>query len=287
MRQELHRRVDGSPPRRRPNIWVVPGLVAVVATSGWYVSRLASTEVQFTEQRSDQSLGGSIVPNEKATVRAPSGSELLSATAISVNEKPQSLLLVATSPGRTPKEGMAKIGVDRKAPQTYSAGAILLNGARLTEIHHRYVILERDGKRIRLTLNGKPVASELAQVGPVADETRPALATDRLSEVIRLSPVYENDLLIGMRVFPGTRSEILSQLGLQAGDIITAVNGAPLFEAGGMSDLFEPLLQGGQLPVTARRPEGDRYITLDGAVVTRILDSSVSAALPAGSPPSG
>ena len=281
------RRDEQGPSGRKLIAWALFGLALVAAAMVWQSRRPLSAEDSVAAPPPDRATSGSVVASEKALYPAPSSSVLLDATASSVKEKPQPLFLVSTSPGRTPREGTAAIGINPKAPQTYSAGAVLLNGARLAEIHHRFVILERDGKLFRLALNAKTEVPDLALVGGASEQPKPVLATDRLSEVLRLSPVYENDLLVGLKVFPGTRSELLQQLGLRSGDILLAVNGAPIFEPGGMSALFEPLLQGGDMSVTARRPEGDLQVTLDGSVVSRVLDSSASAALPAANSATG
>jgi hypothetical protein len=44
--------------------------------------------------------------------------------------------------------------VSPENPQNYVAGALLSNGAELTEIHTDYVVLERGGKRSRLRIEG-------------------------------------------------------------------------------------------------------------------------------------
>jgi len=44
------------------------------------------------------------------------------------------------------------LGVARENPQTYSTGALLANGARLTEVRANYVVLERAGHSARLYL---------------------------------------------------------------------------------------------------------------------------------------
>jgi hypothetical protein len=84
--------------------------------------------------------------------RAALAPGLLDATSMSVQDVPKRLYLIDTTPGRTPTEGSARIGVDPRVPQSYSAGAVLLNGARLAQIHNRYVVLARGHERARLDL---------------------------------------------------------------------------------------------------------------------------------------
>src|SRR4051794_33361966 len=89
----------------------------------------------------------------------------------SSSKTPLPLILTGTSPGRNAREGHAYIGVNKDSPQTYMAGALLVNGARLTEIYAQYVVLEKSGKSVRLYLldskegtNGKAL-NDLLTVG--------------------------------------------------------------------------------------------------------------------------
>ena len=296
--QELNPKDDRRWSRGRKRAYLVFAMAAVFVSVAWQAGLSPPTAWNFlrgqpqeyvvSQPKVDDSSGGSVVRTEETLPRDQTATKLLDATATSTSVEPRPLILVATSPGRTPREGTARLGVDPAAPQTYAAGAILLNGARLAEIHHRFVVLEKDGFRVRVTLDGKPGnAPTLAFVGGETKADKPVLAVDRLSEVMRLSPIYENDLLVGMRVFKGSRAHILSQLGLHEGDIVIAINGAPIFEPGGMPNLFEPLLQGGYLSVTVTRANGNESVALDGSVVSSALDGSVSAAVSAASPPTG
>ena len=73
----------------------------------------------------------------------------------SVSVVPLRLHLVATRLGPNNREGFADIGVDVRTPQTYRAGAILANGARIDEIYSNYVILTREGREERLYVEGQ------------------------------------------------------------------------------------------------------------------------------------
>lgn len=50
----------------------------------------------------------------------------------------------------------------------------------------------------------------------------------KLLEVIRPSPVSEKGQLAGFRVTPGQNEALFRQTGLQAGDVVTGINGTPL-----------------------------------------------------------
>ena len=76
----------------------------------------------------------------------------------SVSPVPRRLILTATRPGRNTREGYADLGVDARSPQTYRAGARLANGARLEEILADHVVLEHEGVRTRLYVQGREPA---------------------------------------------------------------------------------------------------------------------------------
>ena len=46
-----------------------------------------------------------------------------------------------------------------------------------------------------------------------------------MSQVVRAVPVYENDMLTGMKVIAGTQNGRLDNLGLETGDIVRKVEG--------------------------------------------------------------
>jgi hypothetical protein len=90
----------------------------------------------------------------------------LPGTDSSVSNTPQRLILTGTVLGRNFKEGYAMLGVARENPQTYTAGALVANGAHLLEIHSNYVVLQRGERVARLYLDGsglQPNQSSTAQ----------------------------------------------------------------------------------------------------------------------------
>jgi len=107
----------------------------------------------------------------------------------SVSKVPLPLVLVRTQPGRNSREGFAQIGVNALTPQTYGAGAILANGARLSEIYDHYVLLERDGRSVRLYRLGemhepRPAESASASLLTVGGGVPPAPQLTKAQEQI-------------------------------------------------------------------------------------------------------
>jgi type II secretion system protein C len=192
----------------------------------------------------------------------------------SISGVPLPIILTATMPGRNASEGSALLGVNRDSPQTYIAGALLANGARLAEIHSQYVVIEKDGHSTRLYLQGAQPRSapqplkELTTVGGARD-FKPAAITnaDTLTDYIRPSPVYEGQALKGYEVYPGQKSGLFMRLGLRGGDIITMLNDAPFSDPGQAIDLFRQIADGAVMTATLERQGKIERLTLDGSVI--------------------
>lgn len=194
----------------------------------------------------------------------------------SLSPTPLPLYLVATTPGRNKNEGTALIGTSLENPQTYAGGALLVNGARLTEIHRDHVLLTREGKSAELYLyqrdpradqrrsNSNLLTVSAAPVAPV--ETKKV--NEGLTDYVRPSPVYDGEVLRGYQVYPGARIGVFARLGLEPGDIITSINDAPLNEPSQSIELLTQLMRGVAVVATIERKSTSRRITLDGAVIS-------------------
>lgn len=191
------------------------------------------------------------------------------------------LVLIATSPGHSPREGTATLGTDPRNPQTYAAGAVLVNGAVIDEIHRDHVVLARDGKRIALTLGGKTLARSVASQSFSPGSTATSVggqgvvqqpldnvpsSREDLSEFLRPVPVFESDELVGLRILPGKNRSRLEALGLQSGDIIRTIEGKPLKSAASAwQTLDDALSTGTSIVVAIERDTTMMSIYLDGS----------------------
>ena len=195
----------------------------------------------------------------------------------SVSKNPLKLILTGTVPGRNAYEGIAYIGVSAFSPQTYAAGAILANGARLQQIHKDYVILARGKHTVRLYVTGREppgynVASQgaLLEVGGMSPATSAkATSDDALSSVIRAAPVFAGSQngFAGVVVYSGHQSQAFARLGLHEGDVITAIDGTPLADEQSAVDALRPLMKGAALTATIRRGMVTQTVSLDGTAL--------------------
>lgn len=221
------------------------------------------------------------IPVAKAPARPPSKSigmtpPVPKGNDSSISAVPLQLVLVRVQPGRRITEGSADIGVVRESPQTYLAGAVLENGARLAEIHTDYVLLQRGGHSARLYLDQPSTAknvgnSAMLEVGGVAQLPPPAKVTSRetLTDYIRPSPIYDGESLVGYQVYPGSSGAAFAQMGLQPGDVIVDVNGAPLSDPAAAWAILRQLTEGTVLSATVKRHGALANVSLDGTLIAR------------------
>lgn len=214
-----------------------------------------------------------------ATAAAATAANTLPAgTDSSLSGERQSLLLVAVSPGRNKNEGTAQIGTNPDNPQTYVAGALLANGARLTEIHRDHVVIARGDATARLSLYSRSKTpprpdNDLLAVGGERQVSMPVAATrDVLTDYIRPSPIYDGESLLGYQVYSGAKSAVFARLGLQAGDVITAINDVPLSDPHQAMELFNDLTRGSAVTATVKRDNSVRRLALDGALILADVD---------------
>jgi hypothetical protein len=194
---------------------------------------------------------------------------------------PAPLILKATRPGRNSQEGYADLGVNPASPQTYQAGAVLANGARIEEVYSDYIELARDAQSVRLYVNGRalassaPVDSALLMVGG-ADPTPPALpsSTDELSDHIRVAPVFQGDVVHALEVYATQHSNVFSALGLEPGDRITSIDGAAVTDSAAAIAALRQLTHGAALQVTVERGGQPQSIALNGLILTRARQAS-------------
>lgn len=172
------------------------------------------------------------------------------------------------------------VGVARENPQTYAAGALLANGARLTEIHPKYVVLEREGHSTKLYLEGSGLTagnaaaskSLLTVGGRSAPEPSATPTTEPLTDYLRPTPIYEGETLLGYQVYPGAKSGAFAQMGLQAGDVITRIDGAPLSDPAQATEALRGLLDGRAHPASLKRQGSAIEVSLDGSVISKDQD---------------
>ena len=194
----------------------------------------------------------------------------------SVAPAPVPLILVSTQPARNLSESLALVGTEALSPQTYVGGATLANGAKITDIQADYIVLSKDGRSARLYRQGSrsgitnhpELASLLLNVGGVQSEPATVeVSREALTDYLRPSPFYDGDTLRGFQVYAGNRAGVFAQMGLQPGDVITALNGVPLTDPSSSVGMLEELTHGASLSAQVERKGQSLELTLDGALI--------------------
>lgn len=131
--------------------------------------------------------------------------------------------------------------------QMYAVGAQLPGGAIIQSIYPDRVLLSLNGhmQTLRLPKANGGSDSDISLLPPttpgvVYGSTLPPVENlnqlrnelvshpERLLDMMRAMPVMQDGKLSGYRVYPVGNSDAFGKLGLQPGDIVTAVNGIPL-----------------------------------------------------------
>jgi general secretion pathway protein C len=97
-----------------------------------------------------------------------------------------------------------------------------------------------------------------------------------MSEIIRPQPFMPNGELKGYRIYPGRNREQFVGLGLQAGDLVTEINGMTLNNPAQSMEMWRSLADTTQVTLTIER---------EGQAQTLTLDTTQVAAAGAGAPP--
>jgi len=200
------------------------------------------------------------------------------------------LLLRGVFAGDDPRDGHAIIAArDGSNERAVRTGEEVTPGVTIDSIYPDRVMLSHDGAlealrlpepeartpttaanaprgTLRNTSPTPPVASaspsfvnpvmslggaNLAQVGKAAGLQPAQLA--QLASQVTAAPVVEDGKIVGVRVQPGSDPELFTRLGLQAGDIVTAVNGIALDSPTRAQEIAQTLSASGAARVTVRR----------------------------------
>jgi type II secretion system protein C len=185
------------------------------------------------------------------------------------------LHLFAVKVGSTSSEGLAVLGAAEASSRTYVAGALLENGARLTELYSDHVVLVRGQQRHTLYLRQEGKVGPAARarpagltVGAFASAAPPAMSPAvRVSDAIRLAPAFEGDQVVGFHVYPGAKAGQMERWGLKSGDVLVSLSGQPLDSAEQVESALEDLAQGSSMQGEVRRGNERLSVTLDGATL--------------------
>lgn len=188
-----------------------------------------------------------------------------------------SLTLMGVVASDAPDKSLAVIA-NKGSQSTYGLNEVI-EGTRvkLKAVMPDRVIIDNEGRDETLMLEGvdytklnaQPQAAETNQraagTGKQAGTSREEVLASIRDEIaqnpqqifqyVRLSPVKQDDKLIGYRVSPGKNPELFESTGLQNGDIAKQLNGLDLTNPETMNQVFQTINDTTELTLTVERDE--------------------------------
>lgn len=172
--------------------------------------------------------------------------------------------------GTRDKESLALIAKDATDEAPYAIGDDVSPGVGLQAIFPDRVILSRNGQLETLRLDkdapsnaqvfnaastgGDPLEGTPAAAQMIA-QIKQQVITDpsKAANFIRVQPITGEGGMRGYRVYPGPERAAFNAAGLKPGDVVTAINGTPLNDAGQALQLLQGLAQASSLSLTIDR----------------------------------
>jgi len=181
-------------------------------------------------------------------------------------------------------KGQAIISANRGPEKTYRVGDSVDNadGATLYSVEPDRVLLNRNGRLETLRLPEQLSRATARTTSPVlppaaaqpAGSLRQVISENasRLTDVVRLAPHVQEGKVVGFRVTPGKDRATFEALGLQAGDVVTDINGTVLDDPSQGLQVFEALGEATQANVTVLREGTPQVIVIDTTQLKRLQE---------------
>lgn len=158
--------------------------------------------------------------------------------------------------------GGAIIALPDGTQLSVSVGETLMPGVVLVAVGYDFAEVERNGARQRLFLDQDKPPETLGAASSAAAISSPAagVTVQALRGSVSFSPRQANGAVSGILVAPGSDAATFAKTGLQAGDVIVSVNGAPITSVTDLAQLQQSLTPGASLALTVER--GGRQLPL-------------------------
>ena len=198
------------------------------------------------------------------------------------------LVLVGVLAASDPSLGVAILGPTADTAKVYLVKDTLPGGARLYGVQPDRVLIDRGGSIESLLLPRQspsamgartaapppPMANVAARAEQIVQQGPAALAQVMRPQVV-LGPDGKQQ---GFRVFPGASRQAFSRLGLQAGDLVTAINGTALDDPGVGTNVFNTLATSPNARVTVLRDGKSQDVVVN--VAQALTEAERAAAAP-------
>ncbi len=209
------------------------------------------------------------------------------------------LILTGVIAASDPRDGLAILGPSATTAKVYAVGDSIPGGASLHSVLADRVLLERDGHLESLALPRQlPVGSAPAPSLGAAPTSAPLIERMRqlvsqhpeiIGDVMRPEPVFAGGHQVGFRVYPGRDRRAFQSLGLQPGDLVTAIDGTPLDDPSQSAEILHTLGSSSEAQVTILRNGRRQDLSLNLAQVEQEAESLAGSqnGAPVQGPPGG
>jgi general secretion pathway protein C len=203
------------------------------------------------------------------------------------------LVLVGTLANTDPTTGLAILGETAPTSRVYAVGATLPGGVRLHEVYPDRVVLDRAGVLETLPMPRQwaggpaPVSGSVPTAPSLAANVQHIIAQgpEVMGEILRPMPTYANGQLKGFRVYAGRDRTRFTKLGLQAGDLVTQINGVPLTDPQHGMEILRGLANGTTATVSVERAGANQTITIDASQLNAVSAQPTEAPAQPGDAP--
>lgn len=208
------------------------------------------------------------------------------------------MILRGTLADRDPAAGIAVISDGERGERAYRVGEMIGSGVKLAAVYPDHVVLVHEGveETLKLTRDQNLAPTDVVRPGQKLANRNAAAASstsvttqptspgstqnarapsdlqqtierlrqnpDELAKRVQIMPVLDGGKLTGVRVSAGTDTALMNQIGLRAGDVVTAVNGAPVDSLARGQQIIESLRKAASARVTVMRDGKPTEITI-------------------------
>lgn len=263
----MNARLSIEPVVRLITLLLVAVIVVMLGRLTWMIIEPSSMLPSVQDSRLDPVASGSEMAqirgfDDVASLSAFGSAARAPSTVVDAPDTSLSWVLKGVLADPDPERSGAILAPQGQPEKYYRVGASLPGNVRLDQVLADRVILVRDGQLETLRLQRRPLSSgtaaparrtanlpqvdssvTLAPDGGVARIDREAWMNDpqRLLEVVSASPVMVDGAMYGLEVSPARNAREFEAAGLQAGDVVIAVEGTPVSDINDYRDILQEL----------------------------------------------
>ena len=207
------------------------------------------------------------------------------------------MMLRGTLADRDPASGIAVIGDGERGERAFRAGENVAAGVKLARVYPDHVILVHEGveETMKLVRDQNLAPADIVRPGSqgnsAASRSNAAMGSsssavpgsaqttrvpadvqqtiermrqnpEELAKRVQIVPVVDGGRMTGVRVSAGADMALMGRLGLRPGDVVTAVNGAPVDSLARGQQIIESLRTASSARVTVLRDGRPTDITI-------------------------